>query len=81
MVNVSIDVIEVIKIKEKTLKYSIKFYLNLEGFDSRLTWMDLHDSKSVNILDASQISSIWLPRLVFKNTEKRLGNKKLITLY
>ena len=57
------------------MKYSVKFYLNLKWFDSRLTWLDLHESKSVNTLDPSELSSIWLPRLIFKNTEKELETK------
>ena len=84
MVNVSINVIEVIEIKEKKMKYSVKFNLNLKWFDSRLTWKDLHEKKSVNILNPSEISSIWLPRLIFKNTEKeletRIDNSTLITV-
>ena len=71
-VNVSIGIVKITQIKEMQMSCSIKFNLSLRWFDSRLTWMNLLDSAWFNILNTTEISKIWIPSMVFKNTADEL---------
>ena len=51
------------------MKFSAKLKVDLDWIDTRLTWMNLYNDKSLNILFSHEISMIWTPRIVFVNTE------------
>ena len=74
-VNVSINLLKISGIKEIGLKYTAKFDLHLDWVDRRLTWKNLLKNKSLNFLSASEISKIWVPHLIFKNTGQELETK------
>ena len=83
-VNISMDLEKIREINEIDMKFSAKFNLYLDWFDTRLTWMHLLKNKSLNILSDDEISIIWTPLLVFKNTENeemtKTDNKSMILI-
>ena len=48
----------------------IHFYLTLKWFESRLRFKNLNEDTSFNSILPSEKSQIWVPQLVFLNTEK-----------
>ena len=56
----------------------------MDWFDTRLTWMNLFENKSLNFLFDFEIFKIWTPTLVFTNTENeektRMDNDSMILI-
>ena len=71
-INISIGLLGITKIKEMQMSCAIKFNLSLTWLDSRLRWMNLLNNTWFNILNTTEISKIWIPNLVFKNTADEL---------
>ena len=78
------DLGKITGIIEIDMKFEVKFELFIDWFDKRLTWMHLLNNKSLNILIDDEISKIWTPTLVFKNTEQeemtRFDNSSIILI-
>ena len=53
------------------MSFSAKFNLAVEWFDSRLTWNNLNDDKYLNILDQNTVKNLWVPKVIFENTEDK----------
>ena len=53
------------------MSFSAKFNLVAEWFDERLTWNDLNDDKFLNIPDQNIIDNLWVPVIIFDNTENK----------
>ena len=58
-------------IEEVKMSFSAKFDLHAEWFDQRLTWNDLNNDKFLNIPNEEVIEKLWIPTVVFDNTETR----------
>ena len=71
-VNISIDLMKITGIKEIEMKFEMKFNLLVDWIDSRLTWMNLLTNKSLNLLFDDEIAKMWVPTLVFRNTEQEV---------
>ena len=68
-VNVSIEIISLLKFMEVDLEFVLKFQIKSEWFDKRLTYWNLKLSRYANALSMDEKGSIWLPILVFTNTD------------
>ena len=68
-VNVSMSVIDIIKIKEVDHVYTLKYRLTLVWYDYRLKYYNLKQSQSLNALALHEVEKLWIPFLVFDNTE------------
>lgn len=66
---VSILIIDVLKISEVDHEYSLKFTFVMEWYDYRLVFHNLKDRRSANALTTEEVKKIWIPRLVFSNTQ------------
>ena len=69
-VHVSMAVMDIISIKEVDLNYVLKFRLVLEWYDHRLIYHNLKEDLSGNLLTREDIRSLWIPFVVFSNTER-----------
>ena len=69
MINVSISVIDVLKIEEVNHVYVLKFRLTLEWYDFRIRYYNLKKERSSNALSLEEHKQLWIPYLVFENTE------------
>jgi hypothetical protein len=68
-VNVSIEIISLLKFKEVDMEFFLKFQIRKEWFDKRLTYWNLKLRRYANTLSLDEKESIWLPILVFTNTD------------
>ena len=53
------------------MSFSAKFNLVAEWFDARLTWNNLNNDKFLNIQDQEIIDKLWVPVIIFENTENK----------
>ena len=51
------------------MSFSVKFNLAAEWFDKHLTWENLDDDKYLNIPSKEVVDKLWVPTIIFKNTE------------
>ena len=77
-VSVSMEVFKVMSIDEVENTIDLKFEIKLEWFDHRLTYNNLKENRPfLNALNDSDIPRIWLPIIVYQNTDQfettRLG--------
>ena len=69
MINVSMSIIDVLKIEEVNHVYILKFRLTLEWYDYRIKYYNLKKQRSSNALSLEEHNKLWIPYLVFENTE------------
>ena len=53
------------------MSFSAKFNLAADWFDARLTWNNLNDDKFLNIPNKDVIDKLWVPTIIFENTENK----------
>ena len=51
----------------------VQFYLHFTWFDSRLTYFNLREDTGLNELSPEEKQKIWIPVMVFDNTEYKLS--------
>ena len=69
-VNIKVSVIDVLSIKEKDLVYVLKFRMYMSWYDYRLKYHNLKESLSLNSLSLNEVVNLWIPFILFSNTEK-----------
>ena len=74
-VNISITVKDILSIQEVNLVYTLKFRLLMEWYDYRLTYHNLKMERSANLLAREEIQKLWIPFVVFENTENNDATK------
>ena len=62
---------KVIRIDEETDKIDFQFEINLEWFENRFTYNNLKTETAMNVLNSEQQSTIWLPLVIFYNTDQK----------
>ena len=66
-------------ISEVAELFSVKFKLTMSWIDLRLTFLNLKEDSSMNIVGPRQAAEIWYPIVVFINTRKMdLSKVKII---
>ena len=74
-VKVSIAVMDVLSISEVDLTYVLKFRFLMVWYDYRLKYHNLKQERSLNSLSREEIERLWIPFLVFSNTQKQESTK------
>ena len=68
-VDISITIQSIENIEEVRMSFSAKFSVIITWFDHRLTFKNLHENRFLNIPSQSDIRKLWVPFLIFDNTE------------
>ena len=68
---------------EIDMRFKTKFYLNLEWKDTRLTYYNLKEGFSANLIGMTDRSKVWIPPIIFNNTEenKEVENGKHSSMF
>ena len=70
VVNVSLKITDILGIDELSGSFRVKFWLQREWFDRRLTYKNLNQKDNIkNNLLADESAAVWYPRFVFYNVE------------
>ena len=81
-INVTVELLEILKIRELDSLFSCKLRLILSWFDQRLQFNNLKNLTELNtmskaerqkVVPCPQHPQMWTPRVVFSNTEERDG--------
>ncbi len=74
-ITASIDILSILDIKEVENVISLQLQLQLSWIDNRLTMSNLKDDKNLNTLTLDFRSRIWIPEIVFYNTQDKMESK------
>ena len=70
-VNITIELFHVLSIDEVDNTIDMQFDIKLEWFDHRLTYNNLKENRYfLNALNSTDLEKIWLPLLVYQNTDQ-----------
>ena len=70
-VKISVDIESIMEINEVDGIFQVQFNLLMKWFDSRLSFLNLKDDITLNTFLPTEKEDIWVPELVFYNTEER----------
>ena len=70
-VNVSINLLKVVTIHEAEHDIELQFSITMEWRDSRLTYHNIKKDQSQNSLRDEDLRRLWLPLLVYANTDQK----------
>ena len=88
IITLDLEIWAVLSISEVAELFSVKFKLTMSWIDPRLTFLNLKEDASMNIVAPTEAAKIWYPVVVFINTRKmdlskvtvfKTGNRLLIT--
>ena len=68
-VNVSMAILDILSIAEVDLVFDLKFRFVMVWYDYRLKYHNLKVVRSSNSFSRDEIDKLWIPNLVFSNTE------------
>ena len=75
-IEVSVNLLTILKIDEVESTFSCQLNLLLSWFDQRLNFNNLKDDPNYNTLSDDERNNIWTPKIIFANTEKRDALKR-----
>ena len=70
-VNVSLILFKVVAIEEEDHSIKLQFQINLEWKENRATYYNLKSESYLNALSQDDIKTLWLPLVVFLNTDQQ----------
>ena len=77
--SISIDILKLVDIKEEDYSIEIQFSITLKWKENRATYQNLRHSTSLNALTREDIDKLWLPKVIYENTDQkdttRLGDR------
>ena len=76
-VNVSVKVMKMVSIEEITHSTNIQIQINLEWHDERIVFHNLKNKSSENKIDDSDIRQLWLPRVIYENTDQKESTRQV----
>ena len=62
---------KVVAINEEDLSIELQFQINLEWKDNRISFNNLKKDPSLNALSEDDIKMLWLPLVVYTNTDQQ----------
>ena len=68
-VSINIDLISILRIDEIKSQFYLKYILKTQWFDRRLRFNNLKEEQEMNILSPDNRDKIWVPNLIFDNTD------------
>ena len=71
--NISIDIIDILRISEVESSFSVKFILFSSWIDKRLSYKNINNDSHLNRLDIGLQDKIWKPVLTFTNTKESIA--------
>ena len=70
-VKVSLTLFKVVAIEEEDHSIELQFQINLEWKENRATYYNLKSESYLNALSKDEINSLWLPLVVYLNTDQQ----------
>ena len=71
LIGVSIDLLKLVDIKEENHAIEIQFSITLKWKENRAIYHNLKKEKTLNALTNNDIARLWLPELIYENTDQK----------
>ena len=68
---VSIDLLNLVRINRESHYIEFQFRIKLEWKEKRATYQNLKDTESLNILMQEDVERLWLPEVIYENTDQQ----------
>ena len=68
---VSIDLLRLVRINQESHSIEFQFRIKLEWKENRATYHNLKDTESMNILMQEDMEKLWLPEVIYENTDQQ----------
>ena len=75
IVSVSIDLLKIVDINEENYSIDFQFAITLEWIENRATFKNLKDDLSLNALIKKDIEQLWLPKVIYENTDQKASTR------
>merc|ERR1712016_395871 len=69
--SVSIDLLRIVDIDEEDYSIEIQFEITMVWKEKRATYQNLKDRDSLNTLTQKDIGTLWLPKVIYENTDQK----------
>ena len=76
LLKLKLDLLKILEISEIDMTFKTQFKLYSEWNDERLQFLNLHEEKFTNQITENEKQQIWLPTIIFENTDLKLRSKK-----
>ena len=70
-VSISLDILKLVDIKEEDYSMEIQFTITLQWKENRATFQNLKQERSLNSLHRKDIEQLWLPEVIYENTDMK----------
>ena len=70
-VNISIKLLNIVDINEVDFSITFQFEITLEWMEYRADYNNLKDTLYMNSLNQDNIKKLWLPRVIYANTDQK----------
>ena len=70
-VGISINLMKVVEIEEVEHSIHLQFEINLQWRETRVKYQNLKEKTSLNALSDADIEKLWLPLLIYSNTDQK----------
>ena len=70
-VHISINLLKIVSMEEVQHKIDFQFGITLEWKENRVTYQNLKDETSLNALTQEDIPNLWLPYVIYANTDMK----------
>ena len=70
-VSISITLMKVVEIEERDHSIHLQFEINLQWRENRVKYQNLKGKTSLNALTKPDISMLWLPLIIYDNTDQK----------
>ena len=74
-VKISIDILKLVDIKEEDYSIDIQFQITLVWKENRANYHNLKPKTSLNALVLEDIKRLWLPQVVYENTDQKITTR------
>ena len=71
-VNISTLLMKVVEIEEVAHAIHLQFQIKMQWKENRVKYQNLKDKTSLNALSNSDISMLWLPLVIYDNTDQKV---------
>ena len=62
---------KVVEIEERAHSIHLQFEINMQWREDRVKYQNLKDKISLNALTDSDVRKLWLPRIIYANTDQK----------
>ena len=74
-VSISITLMKVVEIEERDHSIHLQFEIFMQWRENRVKYQNLKDKTSLNALSNSDIEKLWLPLIVYDNTDQKQSTR------